>query len=80
MIGKRINQEWLENTVQYLFPNTSINIEPTLLNENWKREDILVNSRKETQIKNPKTGQYLELDVVVPQHNICFEFQVFNTD
>lgn len=37
---------------------------------------VLVNSRKETELKNPGTGAFLELDIWLPKHNICFEFQV----
>lgn len=38
-------------------------------------ENVLKNSRKEASIKNPATGLYLELDLWLPERNICFEFQ-----
>eukprot|EP00026_Physarum_polycephalum_P001339 Phypoly_transcript_01340.p1 GENE.Phypoly_transcript_01340~~Phypoly_transcript_01340.p1 ORF type:complete len:1070 (+),score=142.73 Phypoly_transcript_01340:227-3436(+) len=38
-------------------------------------EDVSKNVRKGASIKSPSTGNYLELDVWVPNQNICFEFQ-----
>eukprot|EP00026_Physarum_polycephalum_P001173 Phypoly_transcript_01174.p1 GENE.Phypoly_transcript_01174~~Phypoly_transcript_01174.p1 ORF type:complete len:997 (+),score=112.19 Phypoly_transcript_01174:34-3024(+) len=38
-------------------------------------EKIIANVRKESSIKNPQTGQLLELDVWLPHLNLSFEFQ-----
>ena len=39
-------------------------------------KDILVNSRKDAQIRDPSTGFYMELDFYIPSKKISFEFQV----
>lgn len=40
-----------------------------------KKWEILVNTKKKTELKYP-TGAYVEFDVWVPDHDLCFEFQV----
>lgn len=35
-----------------------------------------LNARKESNLKHPVTGAYLELDAWIPHLNLCFEFQV----
>jgi hypothetical protein len=37
---------------------------------------ILTDKRKETHIKSPFTGKHLEIDVWIPNLQLCFEFQV----
>jgi hypothetical protein len=36
----------------------------------------LTYKRKETHIKSPFTGKHLEIDVWIPNLQLCFEFQV----
>ena len=38
-----------------------------------------VNARKEAQLLNPETGDYLELDIWLPSLNLAFEYQVFTS-
>lgn len=38
--------------------------------------DIVLNVRKEASVVNPDTGHSLELDVWIPDLNLCLEFQV----
>lgn len=40
-------------------------------------EEKSVNSRKQSQIKNADTKQYHELDIWIPEVQLCFEFQVW---
>eukprot|EP00026_Physarum_polycephalum_P001228 Phypoly_transcript_01229.p1 GENE.Phypoly_transcript_01229~~Phypoly_transcript_01229.p1 ORF type:complete len:1158 (+),score=134.52 Phypoly_transcript_01229:34-3507(+) len=54
-----IHQGLLEKSVRLIFPNAKIYVE----------------SKKQSNIKYPTTGQYLELDVYIPELNISFEFQ-----
>jgi hypothetical protein len=37
---------------------------------------MIVNARKEPQIQSDVTGQWLELDLWLPQLNLAFEYQV----
>ncbi len=39
-------------------------------------KEIYQNVRKEGSIKNPTTGYFLEMDIWIPDFNICLEFQV----
>ena len=39
-------------------------------------KDIKTNSRRGSSLVNPITSKFLEIDVWVPDRNICFEFQV----
>eukprot|EP00026_Physarum_polycephalum_P002023 Phypoly_transcript_02027.p1 GENE.Phypoly_transcript_02027~~Phypoly_transcript_02027.p1 ORF type:complete len:816 (+),score=61.48 Phypoly_transcript_02027:208-2655(+) len=34
-----------------------------------------INTKKQSNIKHPIKGTFLELDIWIPNHNICFEFQ-----
>eukprot|EP00026_Physarum_polycephalum_P001959 Phypoly_transcript_01963.p1 GENE.Phypoly_transcript_01963~~Phypoly_transcript_01963.p1 ORF type:complete len:985 (-),score=156.37 Phypoly_transcript_01963:23-2977(-) len=52
-------QGQLEETLREIFPG----------------ENILSNAKKDVAIKNPETGIYLEIDVWIPNLNLCFEFQ-----
>lgn len=39
-------------------------------------EELKTNVRREGGLRNPSTGEYLELDIFIPALNIAFEFQV----
>ena len=41
--------------------------------------EMITNARKETGIKNPETGEYLELDIYIPSLHIAFEYNVRTT-
>eukprot|EP00026_Physarum_polycephalum_P000948 Phypoly_transcript_00949.p1 GENE.Phypoly_transcript_00949~~Phypoly_transcript_00949.p1 ORF type:complete len:1118 (+),score=84.56 Phypoly_transcript_00949:49-3402(+) len=47
----------------------------SLLESIFPGEQIYVNTKKKTSLKYPQTGAYIEFDVWVPLHNLCFEFQ-----
>ena len=36
----------------------------------------MINARKDTEILNPQTGKYLELDIYLPALKLAFEYQV----
>lgn len=38
--------------------------------------DMEINSRKTSLLKDPKPGEYMELDVWFPDHKLGFELQV----
>eukprot|EP00026_Physarum_polycephalum_P004657 Phypoly_transcript_04679.p1 GENE.Phypoly_transcript_04679~~Phypoly_transcript_04679.p1 ORF type:complete len:669 (+),score=68.95 Phypoly_transcript_04679:107-2113(+) len=54
-----INQDHLQEVIRQIFP----------------KDQIAVNARKESTLQNPVTGLFLELDLVLPERGICFEFQ-----
>eukprot|EP00026_Physarum_polycephalum_P003563 Phypoly_transcript_03576.p1 GENE.Phypoly_transcript_03576~~Phypoly_transcript_03576.p1 ORF type:complete len:754 (+),score=101.52 Phypoly_transcript_03576:123-2384(+) len=54
-----ISQKHLEDVVQGLFPTAKLQ----------------VNARQDSTLKNPKTGQSLEVDIWISDLNLCFEFQ-----
>ena len=41
---------------------------------------ISINARKLSQLKDPITGRFLELDLWIPNYNLSFEFQVCNEE
>lgn len=41
----------------------------------WIKLQIQQNARKQSNIKNPTTGTFLEFDFWLPKYNLCFEFQ-----
>jgi len=43
----------------------------------FKGEELVVNARKEADLINPATQQYLELDLFLPSLHLAFEHQVF---
>lgn len=80
-----IHQGHLEGIVQALFPGKDINLFITIfnlyiyiyiVNVNWLGRNIITNVRKDALVKNPVTGNYFEIDVWVPDFQLCFEFQV----
>eukprot|EP00026_Physarum_polycephalum_P015495 Phypoly_transcript_16194.p1 GENE.Phypoly_transcript_16194~~Phypoly_transcript_16194.p1 ORF type:complete len:226 (+),score=10.75 Phypoly_transcript_16194:114-791(+) len=54
-----VNQSVLSEIVQQLFPNIN----------------IITNSKEGSSLKSVSTGKFVELDVWVPDHHLCFEFQ-----
>eukprot|EP00026_Physarum_polycephalum_P001243 Phypoly_transcript_01244.p1 GENE.Phypoly_transcript_01244~~Phypoly_transcript_01244.p1 ORF type:complete len:1086 (+),score=113.52 Phypoly_transcript_01244:74-3331(+) len=59
LVPKVVHQKHLEQVLHKLFPGLN----------------VFVNTRKETSITNPSTGYFLELDLWIPDLNLCFEFQ-----
>jgi len=78
MKGKFGQQRRLEQAVSSLFPVGTQHLMSQLISliTYPKDQEILVNARKEPGIVNPKTGDYLELDIWLPTLNLAFEFQV----
>ena len=37
---------------------------------------VITNARREAHLLNPRTGQYLELDIYLPSLYLAFEYQV----
>ncbi len=77
--SRYVHQGRLENVLKQIFPSKT-GTSDFLLQHSAKSHtsiiEIKVNSRKYSSIKDPTTGRYLELDVWVPEFNLCFEFQV----
>ena len=74
-----VNEKHLLDVIKYLFPNESITKSVYLIlhiKSNDKLKEILVNTRKDAQIKDPVTGHNMELDIWIPSKKISFEFQV----
>eukprot|EP00026_Physarum_polycephalum_P002214 Phypoly_transcript_02219.p1 GENE.Phypoly_transcript_02219~~Phypoly_transcript_02219.p1 ORF type:complete len:905 (+),score=113.90 Phypoly_transcript_02219:198-2912(+) len=47
----------------------------TVIKQLFPATEISTNSRRVSSIKNPETGNYLELDIYLPEHQLSFEFQ-----
>eukprot|EP00026_Physarum_polycephalum_P002833 Phypoly_transcript_02842.p1 GENE.Phypoly_transcript_02842~~Phypoly_transcript_02842.p1 ORF type:complete len:838 (+),score=97.84 Phypoly_transcript_02842:84-2597(+) len=58
-VRQYVHQGVLEQTIKDLFP----------------LDDIVFNARKDSNIANPITGRYFELDVWIPRLNVSVEFQ-----
>eukprot|EP00026_Physarum_polycephalum_P002338 Phypoly_transcript_02344.p1 GENE.Phypoly_transcript_02344~~Phypoly_transcript_02344.p1 ORF type:complete len:892 (+),score=111.01 Phypoly_transcript_02344:67-2742(+) len=54
-----IHQKKLETSVRALFPSC----------------EVISNARKVSQVFNPQSGNYLEIDVWLPELGLCLEFQ-----
>ena len=83
--GKFAQQHRLEQRVKALFPVCSLFICVTKLCPQliicvalnlMQDEEIKINARREADIINPESGQYLELDIWIPSRNLAFEYQV----
>ena len=59
-IAKRQKERSFIQVVSQLFPD----------------EKLILNARREINIKSPTSGKYLEIDVLLPELKLGFEFQV----
>jgi hypothetical protein len=41
-----------------------------------KLQEITTNIRQGLSLQNPATGKHVEIDIFIPELNLCFEFQV----
>lgn len=75
--GRYAQQKRLERAVASLFP-VGARKEDSSQCTNLPTQDttIIQNARKEAELVNPATDEFLELDVYVPSLNLAFEYQV----
>ena len=43
-----------------------------------KEVDVKINARKQADVLNPETKEYLELDIYIPSLQLAFEYQVMS--
>ena len=72
-----MNQRHLGKILHQIFPKEDIFILAVIYYAFiLTDEDIVSNARKETEIKNPSTNYFMEVDIWIPKLKLCFEFQV----
>lgn len=70
-----VNETLLREVLRKIFPAANIRINSCYVSL-WNIVEIEYNVKKKANIKNPHSERYLELDIWLPEYQLCFEFQV----
>lgn len=74
--GKYAQQQRLESAIRRIFEVQHSLQDKNPLTLGFQGKSMIINAREEGGLVNPTTQEYLELDVLLPELNLAFEYQV----